>query len=83
MHILLFGSSPIRVYSQENPNVVLIFAYDLGYGDLSCYGAAKVQTQNIDHLVSEGRSLGVNGGMLISASKLTWESEHHFNGKER
>lgn len=37
------------------PNVVFIFADDLGYGDLSCYGATKVQTPNIDQLAAEGR----------------------------
>jgi arylsulfatase A-like enzyme len=37
------------------PNVVLILADDLGYGDLSCYGATKVQTPNIDKLAAEGR----------------------------
>src|SRR5210317_1888688 len=39
----------------ENPNVVFIFADDLGYGDLSCYGATKVQTPNIDSLARDGR----------------------------
>ena len=33
---------------KENPNIVLINADDLGYGDLGCYGATKVQTPNID-----------------------------------
>lgn len=37
------------------PNVILIFADDLGYGDLGCYGATKVQTPNIDRLAAEGR----------------------------
>ena len=37
------------------PNVVLIFADDLGYGDVGCYGATKVQTPNIDKLAVEGR----------------------------
>ena len=37
------------------PNVVLIFADDLGYGDLGCYGATKVKTPHIDKLASEGR----------------------------
>lgn len=37
------------------PNVVLIFADDLGYGDLGCYGATKVKTPNIDRLAAEGR----------------------------
>lgn len=37
------------------PNIVLIYADDLGYGDLSCYGATKVNTPNIDRLAKEGR----------------------------
>ncbi|MBN36854.1 MAG: arylsulfatase [Opitutae bacterium] len=36
------------------PNVILINADDLGYGDLSCYGATKVKTPNIDLLAQEG-----------------------------
>ncbi|QDV25817.1 Arylsulfatase [Aureliella helgolandensis] len=40
---------------ENRPNVVLIFADDLGYGDLGCYGASKVQTPNIDRLAAEGR----------------------------
>jgi arylsulfatase A-like enzyme len=41
--------------SSNRPNVIVIFADDLGYGDLSCYGATKVDTPNIDRLASEGR----------------------------
>ncbi|MGJ8654371.1 MAG: sulfatase family protein [Opitutaceae bacterium] len=41
--------------AQDRPNVVLIFADDLGYGDLSCYGATKIQTPNIDKLAANGR----------------------------
>lgn len=41
--------------AEQSPNVVLIFADDLGYGDLGCYGATKVQTPNIDRLATEGR----------------------------
>lgn len=41
--------------SSAPPNVVFIFADDLGYGDLSCYGATKVRTPNIDSLAKEGR----------------------------
>jgi arylsulfatase A-like enzyme len=39
----------------EGPNIVLIFADDLGYGDLGCYGATKVKTPNIDRLAEQGR----------------------------
>jgi arylsulfatase A len=40
---------------QNQPNVVVIFADDLGYGDVGCYGATKVQTPNIDRLATQGR----------------------------
>jgi len=36
------------------PNIVLIFADDLGYGDLGCYGQKHIQTPNIDYLAAEG-----------------------------
>ncbi|MEZ6139660.1 MAG: arylsulfatase [Zavarzinella sp.] len=38
----------------ERPNIVLIYADDLGYGDLSCYGATAVKTPNVDRLAKEG-----------------------------
>ena len=41
--------------SNTQPNIILINADDLGYGDLGCYGARLVQTPNIDKLASEGR----------------------------
>ncbi len=36
------------------PNVVLIMADNLGYGDLSCYGCRDIATPNIDRLASQG-----------------------------
>ena len=38
----------------ERPNIVLIYVDDLGYGDVSCYGAKQVQTPNVDRLAKEG-----------------------------
>jgi len=52
---LLCGASALA-QSAQPPNVVLIFADDLGYGDLSCYGAAKVKTPAIDRLARQGRT---------------------------
>lgn len=47
---LTFGAT-----AQDRPNVILIYADDLGYGDLSCYGATKIQTPHVDRLAAEGR----------------------------
>lgn len=38
----------------EKPNVIVIMADDLGYGDLSCYGATEINTPHIDRLAAEG-----------------------------
>lgn len=39
---------------EKQPNVIFIVADDLGYGDLSCYGAERVQTPNVDRLATNG-----------------------------
>src|SRR5438477_371664 len=39
----------------RKPNIVFILADDIGYGDLSCYGATLVSTPNIDRLAKAGR----------------------------
>ncbi len=36
------------------PNIIFLFADDLGYGDLGCYGQKLIQTPNIDRLAREG-----------------------------
>ena len=42
------------VAAQQPPNIVLIFADDLGYGELGCYGQQKFATPHIDRLAREG-----------------------------
>jgi arylsulfatase A-like enzyme len=44
----------LRAADTKKPNIVIIYADDLGYGDVGCYGATKVKTPNIDKLASEG-----------------------------
>ena len=50
LHHSLFGASP-------QPNIVLIFTDDQGYGDLSCFGADHVSTPRIDQMAAEGSKL--------------------------
>ncbi|MBI1372062.1 MAG: sulfatase-like hydrolase/transferase [Phycisphaera sp.] len=38
----------------DKPNIIVIMADDLGFGDISCNGATRVHTPNIDRLASEG-----------------------------
>ncbi|MCU0871766.1 MAG: sulfatase-like hydrolase/transferase [Pirellulaceae bacterium] len=40
--------------SDEAPNIVLMVANQLGYGDLGCYGQQLIQTPNIDRLAADG-----------------------------
>lgn len=40
--------------TDKQPNIILIVADDLGYGDLSCYGAHRIQTPGMDRIGNEG-----------------------------
>jgi len=53
-----FGISKKQKFNKKlnnKPNIIVIYADDLGYGDVGCYGATKVQTPNIDRLATQGR----------------------------
>ncbi len=43
--------------SSAPPNLVIIFADDLGYGDLGCYGHPTIRTPNLDRMAAEGMKL--------------------------
>jgi arylsulfatase A-like enzyme len=47
-------SQPSKNKPTAKPNVIFIFADDLGYGDLSCYGATRLNTPNLDKLAGNG-----------------------------
>lgn len=38
----------------SHPNIIILYADDLGFGDLGCYGANNIPTPNIDRLAAEG-----------------------------
>jgi arylsulfatase A-like enzyme len=52
--LLLVVTPAAAAVAADLPNIVLIYADDIGYGDTSCYGATRVQTPNVDRLAREG-----------------------------
>jgi N-acetylgalactosamine-6-sulfatase len=46
--------SPDNTEETSQPNILLILADDLGYGDLGSYGVKDIQTPNIDNLANQG-----------------------------
>ncbi len=52
----LFGSVGMA-HASEKPNIILLLADDLGYGDISCFGSPAVKTPHLDRLASEGARL--------------------------
>ena len=43
--------------AERPPNIVVIFADDLGYGDLGCFGHPTIRTPNLDRMAGEGAKL--------------------------
>lgn len=51
---VLAGCSINAEETSDTPNIIIIYADDVGYGDISSYGAENIQTPNIDQLAEEG-----------------------------
>ncbi len=80
----------VGTLSATPPNIVVLLADDLGYGDVSCYGGTTVATPNIDRLAREGvrctdgyvtspacapSRLGLMAGAYTQRFGLTWNDD--------
>ena len=52
--LLLTVCTVLGASAAETPNIVIILADDLGYGDLGCYGHPTIRTPNLDRMAAEG-----------------------------
>ena len=52
-----FGLSPFAVAEERCPNILVVLADDLGYGDLACYGGDDLRTPRIDSFAAKGMRL--------------------------
>jgi arylsulfatase A-like enzyme len=51
---ILRSSSASSAAGARQPNIVLIYADDVGYGDIGCYGATRVHTPYLDRIAGKG-----------------------------
>ncbi len=52
--LLALATFPAAQAAPAQPNFVILFADDLGYGDLGCYGHPSIRTPNLDRMAAEG-----------------------------
>ena len=83
--ITLLLPIPASAQDQTKPNVILLFADDLGYGDLACYGHPYAKTPNLDKLASQGtRFLHFNvTGVTCNPSRTGILTSRHPNSFPR
>jgi len=84
-HLALFLVLIAGVYSvssvagaSSKPNIIMIYADDLGIGMLGCYGQKLVKTPNIDRLAAEGMKFNnYYGGVFCAPARWTLASGMH------
>lgn len=53
--LLILATACSDVQEQRKPNIIILFADDLGYGDLGAYGSPYISTPNLDSLAAQGQ----------------------------
>jgi arylsulfatase A-like enzyme len=70
---------PPTLRADARPNILLIVADDLGYGDLSCYGQSRFPTPHLDRLAAEGMRFTqhYSGSTVCAPSRCTLMAGQH------
>ncbi|MUL35692.1 arylsulfatase [Gloeocapsopsis dulcis] len=65
--------------AQRRPNIILILADDLGYGDLGCYGQKYIKTPHLDQMAREGMRFTdfYSGSTVCAPSRCTLMTGYH------
>ena len=84
-HPIILGAGLLalatQAQAQQRPNVIVLVADDLGYGDLSCYGANRVSTPRVDSLRRPGTDIATgDAGLIIRPDRYTLARLFQDNG---
>jgi len=55
LSIINYASEPIKPDTKRQPNFIVVFCDDLGYGDLGTFGHPTIKTPNLDKMAEEGQ----------------------------
>src|SRR5471030_1737014 len=72
--------TPVFAQADDKPNIIFIFADDLGYADVGCYGAKGFKTPNLDRMAKEGTRFTsfYTGCSVCSGSRAALMTGRHF-----
>src|SRR5947207_15196155 len=73
-------TAPRGAAQDAKPNIILIFADDLGYGDVGCYGAKGFKTPHLDKMAKEGTRFTsfYTGCSVCSGSRAALLTGRHY-----